>query len=478
MSIEGNIGSGKSSVIRHLKEHPRSFDDFRILIAEEPVNCWETVCTTNGENILQCFYRDPVKYSFPFQVMALTSRIQHIKRLLQQVEEQDECDDEDEEEQDDEDEEKEKKPVVILTERSLYADYHVFASMLANDGLLDDVSFQIYKNMFEEFASKYVPTCIMYMDSSVELCHARIKTRARIGEENIEPSYLKKVDTFHQRFLKAMSQTVATPTLVTKTKTLTKPAIITAPQTTSVVRIDVDGTTTVEESANSVCDILKTIMYCEECRNTIPAFDTDDSHHSYASYFYDACQTGNLPLVKKLMKIRPHNAKVLMHPFSCRCFIVACKLGHLELAKYLYNADIDVTISTCNDDGETAFSVACANGHIHVVEWLLQLHTQQTQKEEPWPMDVNEGFIKSCERGQMKIAEMLHDKNPQIDFIRGFQIACLYRQQRIAHWLVKLHPELNDEERDDEQSESEAEHDDESEESEADEESESEADER
>jgi len=68
-TIEGNIGSGKSTLIRLLKQkYPE------IICLLEPVKEWEGIKDKQGENILTKFYKDQEKYSFSFQMMAYISR--------------------------------------------------------------------------------------------------------------------------------------------------------------------------------------------------------------------------------------------------------------------------------------------------------------------------------------------------------------------------------------------------------------------
>ena len=63
ISIEGNIGSGKSTILEKLQEFMR--DNNRIVFLKEPVDIWETIKDENtGENILQKFYKNQDKYNF------------------------------------------------------------------------------------------------------------------------------------------------------------------------------------------------------------------------------------------------------------------------------------------------------------------------------------------------------------------------------------------------------------------------------
>ena len=53
-SIEGNIGAGKSTILRLISA---SFNDVEFI--EEPVKEWQNL---GGENLLDAFYKDPKRY--------------------------------------------------------------------------------------------------------------------------------------------------------------------------------------------------------------------------------------------------------------------------------------------------------------------------------------------------------------------------------------------------------------------------------
>lgn len=69
ISIEGNIGSGKSSILRIIRKH---FPELRIL--EEPLEEWEKVGDANV-NLLGLYYENPKRWGFTFQIYAFMSRL-------------------------------------------------------------------------------------------------------------------------------------------------------------------------------------------------------------------------------------------------------------------------------------------------------------------------------------------------------------------------------------------------------------------
>jgi deoxyadenosine/deoxycytidine kinase len=180
ISIEGNIGTGKSTILANLKIR---MDDVmpgnRILFLKEPVDIWESIKDEHGHTILEKFYKDQKRYAFTFQVMAYISRLSLLKRAIK---ENPECE-------------------TIIIERSLIADKNIFMQMLYDDGQVEMMEFEIYNRWYREFIEEYRVDSIVYLDSDPEICSERINRRNRNGEEGIPLSYLRKCRDYHQRWL-------------------------------------------------------------------------------------------------------------------------------------------------------------------------------------------------------------------------------------------------------------------------------------
>ena len=61
-SIEGNIGSGKSTFCKYLKEYFSKYYNeawnSKVIFVDEPVDVWESIKDTDG-NLLEHFYKSP-----------------------------------------------------------------------------------------------------------------------------------------------------------------------------------------------------------------------------------------------------------------------------------------------------------------------------------------------------------------------------------------------------------------------------------
>jgi len=69
ISIEGNIGSGKSTILRIIKERIPELN-----ILEEPLNDWQSVGINKDVNLLELYYNEPSRFGFTFQIYAFMSR--------------------------------------------------------------------------------------------------------------------------------------------------------------------------------------------------------------------------------------------------------------------------------------------------------------------------------------------------------------------------------------------------------------------
>ncbi len=192
-SIEGNIGSGKSTLIRELEKVLKSISyqcenkgngstggtitKIPIVYLQEPVNEWNKITDKNGESILSKFYKDQEKYSFSFQMMAYISRIAALRQAI-----------------------RENPESIIICERSVYTDYNVFAKMLYDDGKIEEVNYTIYKKWFVEFTRDIPITGAIYLNVSPENSHKRVIERNREGE-SIPLEYLINCNNYHDKWL-------------------------------------------------------------------------------------------------------------------------------------------------------------------------------------------------------------------------------------------------------------------------------------
>jgi deoxyadenosine/deoxycytidine kinase len=181
VSIDGNIGCGKSSIMRYLEKNFANYcgskgNTCKICFLQEPVSSWESIGDANGKSIITHFYENNERYSFAFQVMAYTSRLSLLKEALKENYD------------------------VIISERSIYTDKFVFAKSLYEAKKMSLIEYIIYLNLFNEFSDIIKNIKMVYIRTSPEICDLRVQQRGRLGE-TIPIQYLKDCHHYHDIWL-------------------------------------------------------------------------------------------------------------------------------------------------------------------------------------------------------------------------------------------------------------------------------------
>jgi hypothetical protein len=151
---------------------------------KEPVHLWEQIKDGDGNTMLSKFYSNPAKYSFAFQIMAFTTRLKMLRQIIRD------------------------HPGItgIVCERSLDADQQIFAKMLHDDGLMEDVEYEIYKQYFDLYESDFHVDGIIYLDTNPDTCYTRVSMRSREGEAGISVEYLRKCGEYHNLWLRPIGR--------------------------------------------------------------------------------------------------------------------------------------------------------------------------------------------------------------------------------------------------------------------------------
>jgi len=174
ITIQGNIGSGKSTIVRELKK--KYGDNKDICFIQEPVDIWNTIRDENDKPILTLYYENQKEYAFSFQMMAYISRLKILKEAV------------------------DKGYKYIVSERSLDTDKYVFAKMLYDEKKIKHVEYQIYLKWFDEFKTLFEEENIVYVRTDPVVACERVNKRAREGE-NIPLEYLENCHKYHEDWI-------------------------------------------------------------------------------------------------------------------------------------------------------------------------------------------------------------------------------------------------------------------------------------
>jgi deoxyadenosine/deoxycytidine kinase len=184
VSMEGNIGVGKSTLLAEWKR--RYEHDPRIVFMPEPVDQWSKIRDAEGNTILSCFYSNPDKYAFPFQVLAYTSRLAAFQQV---VESHPACE-------------------IIVCERSLEADRHIFAEMMRDQGTIEPMVYEVYRTLYDATAKPFEVDTILYLEATPETCLRRIQKRDRAGEGGIQLDYLEKCHAYYEQWIARLDKVI------------------------------------------------------------------------------------------------------------------------------------------------------------------------------------------------------------------------------------------------------------------------------
>jgi deoxycitidine kinase len=167
--VEGNIGVGKSTFLRTIKELDPSAN-----VIPEPLDVWEQI------GILDAFYSDPARWAYTFQSVAFATRVSAVINH--------------------------RTPDALnVVERSVYIDKHGFAKHNREIGNISDIEWKAYSCWYNLMISKFEndlqPDKVVYLRASPERCFERIKKRSRSAESSISLDYLKGLHEKYEKWV-------------------------------------------------------------------------------------------------------------------------------------------------------------------------------------------------------------------------------------------------------------------------------------
>lgn len=187
IAIEGNIGSGKSTLIENLNDVLQKYSSSLI---QEPVKSWQMFSEKNLEtdietNILDNFYKDKKRWAYTMQSVAFLTRTYWLMNSSS-VE-------------------------IKLSERSIFTDYDIFGKMCYENKDMSEIEKQIYDFWFKwllklskETKYKIEPDAFIYLKTSPEKCFERIQKRGREEEKEVTLEYITKVHEYHENFIEKL----------------------------------------------------------------------------------------------------------------------------------------------------------------------------------------------------------------------------------------------------------------------------------
>ena len=160
--VDGVVGVGKSTLGKLIAEK------YSMIFFEEPVV---------NNPILDKFYYDKKRYSFPLQIFFLNKRFKAMKEAA--------------------------KINKCVMDRSIYGDV-IFSRMLMEDGDMTHEEFELYEellyNMLEHIQK---PKLMIYLETSVDSAMEKIKKRGREYELVVPRGYWESLNTNYRAYFES-----------------------------------------------------------------------------------------------------------------------------------------------------------------------------------------------------------------------------------------------------------------------------------
>lgn len=161
LTVEGNIGAGKTTLARMLAAHFKS----KLILEEFADNPF-----------LPRFYRDPEQYAFPLELFFMAERYKQLKEVLHAKD---------------------------IFHQGIISDYLFTKSLLFAKVTLPDEEFRLYQRLFDIINPHLVqPDLLIYLHAPVEKLQQQIKRRNRSYEQAIADDYLFRLQTTYLEYIR------------------------------------------------------------------------------------------------------------------------------------------------------------------------------------------------------------------------------------------------------------------------------------
>ncbi len=175
--LEGNIGRGKTTLLKAIETFLLNNGKTNIKVVYEPVEIWQKL------GVLEKYYQDQKRWAYLFQNMAFITKIMELQKLNE-------------------------PDTIYLVERSPMTDRNCFAELCLESGFISPMEWEVYIFWYNHFISTIPHSGFIYLESSPEICMKQIIKRNRGEESGIKMEYLAALHQKHEQWLRNTSSPI------------------------------------------------------------------------------------------------------------------------------------------------------------------------------------------------------------------------------------------------------------------------------
>lgn len=185
VSLEGNIGSGKSTLIAKIAaEFAAKKNGRAVAVLTEPVDLWaRSLSELGGKSMLQSYYEDGPANSFAFQMFVLKTRLDQVISVS--------------------------PGRTILSERCMNSHDSIFATGARSRGHIGDVEWVTYRGWVDSvthMSGEEIPNGVIYLRTLPGICAQRRRARNRCAEADLPDELLQGLHEVHDAYIRGLTE--------------------------------------------------------------------------------------------------------------------------------------------------------------------------------------------------------------------------------------------------------------------------------
>lgn len=164
ITIEGNIGAGKTTLATRLSEHFNA----RLVLEEFADNPF-----------LPKFYENPRQYAFPLELFFMAERYKQLQDMLLQKN---------------------------MFQQITISDYLFTKSLLFAKNTLSEDEYKLYQRLFDIVQQNLIhPQLLIYLHAPVHKLQENIRKRQRVYEQKIPDEYLQNIQDTYLQYIRQLN---------------------------------------------------------------------------------------------------------------------------------------------------------------------------------------------------------------------------------------------------------------------------------